>query len=226
MTLEDYISLLESPLSVDTPDIQDLRALLGYAPYCASARLLLLKALSKAHDISYPNEVERTLLYADSNQSVYQLIYPRDARTATTETSRHSDGNYFDMVEHMEEVAQRTGTTFAELARRFKEARMLQMSEREKQATTSTNVNAEAQIAQKTAQDIQKCIKNNDFLGAIEILRAQNLADSKKSSTFAVQMRFLQHAMSLQEGKIPDDIEMDENDTDNDGDDIISATNE
>lgn len=212
MTLEDYISLLESPLSADAADIADLRALLGYAPYCASARLLLLKAMSKANDLNYPNEVERTLLYAESNQAVYHLLHPRIRPTAEPPKERAKDGNYFEMVAHMEDVAQRTGTSFAELARRFREARMLQMSAEHQRPTPrmANEQQIEAQIAQKAAQDVQKCIKNNDFLAAIEILRAQNLQNSKKSSTFAVQMRFLEHAQALREGKIPEDVEIEE----------------
>lgn len=217
MTLEDYISLLESPLSVDAADIADLRALLSYAPYCASARLLLLKAMSRANDLNYPNEVERTLLYAENNQAVYRLLHPRIRKAIETASKeRAQDGNYFEMVAHMEDVAQRTGTSFAELARRFREARMMQMSAKHQTPAPqmANEQEIETQIAQKTAQDVQKCIKNNDFLAAIEILRAQNLQNSKKSSTFAVQMRFLEHAQALREGKIPKDVEIENEPTD------------
>lgn len=215
MNLDEYISLLESPLSTDAEAIDSLQSLLHYAPYCASARLLLLKAYFSSNDLRYPDEIERALLHASAQQSVYFLLHPRKHKTRNgRKSNKGKDNNYFEMVQHMEELSQRTGTSFQELARRFKEARLIQAEQHsavenhpQQERTHELNLPAqqskiESQKPQISETEAIKCIKNRDFSTAIDILSALSLQNPKKSSNFAAQIRFLRLSQAMAEGKM------------------------
>ncbi len=119
MLLEDYISLLESPDSVSANDIADLQALVGYAPYCQSANLLLLNALHKAQDTNYEAFLPKAVCYSSTPREAWQLLHPQEIiRKAPV-----AQGDYFSFVSQLENLAEQTGTTFLELAKRFQASR-------------------------------------------------------------------------------------------------------
>ena len=124
MTLDEYTQLLESPTSVDSSHVGALRDLLRYAPYCASARLLLLKALyDNAEDnATYQQELERAMLAVPPQTSVYLLLNPRKIKRSQRAYKRYSDGasqSYFEMIEKMQEVAAQNGLSFEEITSRY-----------------------------------------------------------------------------------------------------------
>ncbi|MBR1785687.1 MAG: hypothetical protein IJ756_00780 [Paludibacteraceae bacterium] len=124
MTKEDYIELLQSPDSVMGEDIEALRALLTYAPYSASARILLLKALHRTNDIMWKTELPKTVMYARRPEDVYYILYPEKV----TRKALQSSGDYFTFVSKMQQEADRQGTSFSELAEKFKKARQMRNS--------------------------------------------------------------------------------------------------
>jgi|GEM_PF-2720342 len=124
MTKEDYIELLQSPDSVMGEDIEALRALLTYAPYSASARMLLLKALHRTNDIMWKTELPKTVMYARRPENVYYILYPEKV----TRKALQSSGDYFTFVSKMQQEADRQGTSFSELAEKFKKARQMRNS--------------------------------------------------------------------------------------------------
>lgn len=124
MTKEDYIELLQSPDSVMGEDIEALRALLTYAPYSASARMLLLKALHRTNDIMWKTELPKTVMYARRPEDVYYILYPEKV----TRKALQSSGDYFTFVSKMQQEADRQGTSFSELAEKFKKARQMRNS--------------------------------------------------------------------------------------------------
>lgn len=190
MTLEDYITLLESPETVDSSDIADLRALLCYAPYCASARMLLLKALHKTHDTDYTAQLPCCAAYARDNRELYFLLHPK----RIVRNSRTAGNDYFGLMAQLESMSRATGESFSELARRFKEARLGLLKEEAPPAEKNTPVKDEISEAM-----VQQHIHNREYAAAIEVLRMLNLRNPKKSSYFAVQMEFLQKALALQQ---------------------------
>lgn len=121
MTLEDYTQLLESPTMVDASHIEPLRDLLRYAPYCASARLLLLKALYDAGDPSYTDEMERTMLAVPPQTSLYFLLHPKKVKRSAAARRPKSEAtlSYFDMLQKMQQVADNAGLSFDEIAKRY-----------------------------------------------------------------------------------------------------------
>lgn len=126
MTLEEYIQLLESPASVEASHIEALEDMLRYAPYCASAQLLLLKAIYSAGDRRYTKHMERGILVAPPESSVYFLLNPKKIIRKNNKSRRQtfsSDPTYFELLEHMQDVAKRKGLSFEELAQRYLDAR-------------------------------------------------------------------------------------------------------
>lgn len=134
MTLDEYLQLLESPAIADASNVQSLRDMLHYAPYCASAQLLLLKALYSSGNKDYTKELERSILAAPPESSVYFLLNPKKVvrKTIQKRPTLTSDPTYFELVERMQDVAKRTGVSFEELAKRYLEAR--QYTKENKQA--------------------------------------------------------------------------------------------
>ncbi len=123
MTKEDYIELLQSPNSVMGEDIEALRSLLSYAPYCASAKMLLLKALHRTNDVTWQAELPQTVMYARCPEDVYYLLYPEKV----TRKALQASGDYFSFVSKMQQEAEKQGTSFSELVEKFKKARELKI---------------------------------------------------------------------------------------------------
>jgi len=127
MDLEEYIQLLESPTSVDMSMVDDLRAMLTYAPFCASARMLILKALYDAGDPAFNREIDRAVLATPPQSSVYFLLNPRKIKRTPKPAEKKPDGQptYFEMLDKMHEVAEKTGLSFEEITRRYIESNRL-----------------------------------------------------------------------------------------------------
>lgn len=126
MNLEEYTALLESPLSVEKEDLPALQNLLKYAPYCVSARLLLLKGLFE-HDqqVEANRQLQRAILAAPPEVSVYFLLNPKKIKRPKTANTPKGEImlSYFELIDRMQEVSQKTGVSFEELAQRYLEAR-------------------------------------------------------------------------------------------------------
>ncbi len=191
MLLEDYISLLESPDSVSANDIADLQALVGYAPYCQSANLLLLNALHKAQDTNYEAFLPKAVCYA-SPREAWELLHPKEIiRRASV-----AQGDYFSFVNQLEAIAEQTGTTFLELAKRFQASRqqITQPVETCQRCVSPTKqTNGEQRMAHGDSNDI--------ILAKLQAQYAENLRNPKKSIYFADQMRFLEKAIELRKAQ-------------------------
>lgn len=127
-TLDDYIQLLEEPMQVDEEAIDALRSMLGYAPYCASARLLLLRALYKSGKRGEMNrQLKRALLSAPPEVSVYFLLREtkslKDLKPKDDKPKGEKSLSYFEFIDRMTATAKKTGLGFDELARRYMQMR-------------------------------------------------------------------------------------------------------
>ncbi len=192
MTLEDYISLLESPDSVSGDDIADLQALISYAPYCQSANLLLLKALHKTHDTGYEAFLPKAVCYASSPRTAWHLLHPKEI----IRKANIAQGDYFSFVNQLEAIAEQTGQTFLELAKRFQESRRLAFDG----SHSPSDVGREVQ-SPKEEQCPAKDTSKDTILEKLRAQHAENLRNPKKSIYFADQMRFLERAIALREAQ-------------------------
>ncbi len=182
MLLEDYIGLLESPDTVSQEDIDDLKALVSYAPYCGSANMLLANALYKSHDTSYESFLGRAVYYAEAPEMLWHLLHPQ----AIVRKVAVGDSDYFSFMSQMENVAQKSGQSFLELARKFQESRRAMQLDAKKPIVT-----------EKNEIESYKTEKNDPILQKLIALREENLHNSKKSVYFADQMRFIEKAIEL-----------------------------
>ncbi len=190
MLLEDYISLLESPDSVSADDIADLQALISYAPYCQSANLLLLNALHKAHDTSYEAYLPKAVCYAASPREAWQLLHPKEI----IRKANMAQGDYFSFVNQLETIAEQTGQTFLELAKRFQESRRAVCAVRDEEYGMRGE-----ECGMRSAESASRTPQNDTILEKLQAQYDENLRNPKKSIYFADQMRFLEKAMALRE---------------------------
>lgn len=125
MDLEEYTQLLEAPTSVDASQAGALRDLLQYAPYCASARLLLLKAQYDEQKDGNPinaQDFDRAMLAIPPQTSIYLFLHPRKIKRSQRAYKRYGESHtqsYFDMIEKMKEVAEQKGLSFDEIRKRY-----------------------------------------------------------------------------------------------------------
>lgn len=206
MTLEDYLNLLQSPTEVAAEDIADLQAMLSYAPYCASARILLLKAIHQSHDTNFSASLAKTVLFAHNSEEVYFLLYPK-----AIVRQLHTGDDYFTLMDRLQEMSQQTGESFESLAKKLQEARLgllAKTSSRSQtapaqtppqtQPTVSRTVTEPLPKVQMTEQAVQECLARHDYFTAAQILRYLHLHNPKKSRYFADQIAFLDKVMALQ----------------------------
>ncbi len=200
MLLEDYISLLESPDSVSADDIADLQALISYAPYCQSANLLLLNAFHKAYDTSYAAFLPKAVCYAASPREAWRLLHPKEI----LRKANIAQDDYFSFVHQLETIAEQTGLTFLELAKRFQESRRavceVRTVEVKQQDTGDEVIETESRIS--NVENASYSPQNDTILEKLRAQYAENLRNPKKSIYFADQMRFLEKAIALREAQI------------------------
>ena len=95
------------------------------APYCASARLLLLKAQydeQKAGNPLSAQDFDRAMLAVPPQTSIYLFLHPRKIRRSQRAYKRYGESHtqsYFDMIEKMQEVAEQNGLSFEEIRKRY-----------------------------------------------------------------------------------------------------------
>ncbi len=190
MVLEDYIALLEAPDSISSEDVADLQAMLSYAPYCQSANILLAYAMFKGHDTSFSTFLPKAVLHAPAPREAWYILHPK---AIVRKAVMHSQGDYFSFVNHMQQVAAQTGTSFLELAQKFQESRQGMLQQQEEQKSEIIEILPEEKVT---------LIKNDPILQNLIALRDENLRNPKKSIYFADQIRFLDKAIALREAKI------------------------
>jgi len=213
MTHEEFISIVDKPELVTNNHVSDLKELVDSYPYFASSRIFHTKALKQSNSIQFATSLRIASLYCSSRRWLYYYLYPEKLivsepyrRSLSTKTK--SAGDYFDMIESVESDGGDTKQSLKNLAERLKMARSMVVSptkhqtqeiEREKQIE-DVIVLPEETVERKlidtksevTEEIAKKLIAERKYAEAIEILRALNLNNPKKSIYFADQIRFLE----------------------------------
>ncbi|HEY6915622.1 MAG TPA: hypothetical protein VI413_13185 [Paludibacter sp.] len=214
MTHEEFISLVKQPELVASHNVSDLKELINLYPYFVPARLFYAKALQQSGSVLFASNLKFSSLYSANRRWLYYYIHP-DKKISTEpyrrEKTSKSSGDYFDMINAVESEGGDSKQTLKNLAERLKSARTMVVSstthatkkipainvldefDEEKSVLIKQIPRAGSEISEDKAK---KLIQERKYLDAIEILKALNLNNPKKSVYFADQIRFLEKVIA------------------------------
>jgi len=218
MTHEDFISIVRQPEKVKPEYNPDLKELVDRYPYFVTTRLLYVKSLQQSHSIHFAANLKIASIYCNSRRWFYYFLHPE--KMLSTEPyqrnkSGKSSGDYFDMITMIETEGGDTKQSLKNLAERLKSARAMVITPVVKPLVKSIPT-IEPKIPEKeilpvspapeeikttvtpeiTESNAKKLIIAHKYKDAIEILRALNLNNPKKSVYFADQIRFLEKVIA------------------------------
>jgi hypothetical protein len=215
MTHDEFIILVRQPESVQNEQIPALKELVERYPYFVSPRVLLLKAFKDSNDVRFSGFLNETSIYSSDRKWLHDYIYPE--KTIVDEPQRFervskTSGNYFDMINTIESEGVDSKQSLKNMAEKLKEARSLvvkqsvEINKEPKIQSTELKVdevevktllaNMVINLQEISEINAKKLISERKFTEAIEILRALNLNNPKKSVYFADQIRFLEKVIS------------------------------
>lgn len=216
MTHEEFISLIKKPELVNSAHATDLKQLIELYPYFAPARLMYAKALQQNGSVLFAANLKFSSLFSSNKRWLYYFIHPE--KKISTEiyrrdrnSSTKSSGNYFDMMNVVESVGGDTKQTLKSLAERLKSAREMVVSNvvSKPKEVLSATVEEETEVVSHIEErqiseaipefsesNAKNLIREHKYMEAIEILRALNLNNPKKSVYFADQIRFLEKVIA------------------------------
>jgi len=218
MTHEDFITIVRLPEKVKPEYNTDLRELVDRYPYFVTTRLLYVKSLQQSHSIHYAANLKVASIYCSSRRWFYYFLHPE--KMLSTEPYQRSkigktSGDYFDMITMIESEGGDTKQSLKILAEKLKSARAMvvapivkpvtnsipdkEVEKTEKEILPVINLPEEVQsliIQEISESNAKKLIIAHKYGEAIEILRALNLNNPKKSVYFADQIRFLEKVIA------------------------------
>jgi hypothetical protein len=223
MTHDVFISLIQQPETVREEHLYDLREITDQYPYFVQARVLLLKALHLSKNIRFEVDLKLGATYSANRRKLYYYIFP-EQKLATEpyrrESSGKSSGDYFELIERIERQGSDTRQSLQLLAERLKSARTMVIGTQQPTPAKlvsiipDTPIKVDSEIIDeikspdikvvvlnnekdKDESDVKILIKQHKYREAIEILKALNLNNPKKSVYFADQIRFLEKVISI-----------------------------
>ena len=220
MTNAEFISIVKHPKLVNATHETDLKEMVELFPYFVSARLFFVKALQQSHSIHLAPNIKMAALYSSNRRWLYYYLHPE--KMLSTKPYRgdrvgKSSGNYFDMMNVVENEGSDSLTSLKNLAERLKSARTMvestpaqipQMSASvndlkilntvqkvivENSVLDKSSLNEEEEISENNAKQL---IREKKYKRAIEILKRINLNNPKKSVYFVDQIRFLEKVIA------------------------------
>ena len=218
MTHEDFITIVRLPEKVKPEYNSDLKELVDRYPYFVTTRLLYVKSLQQSHSIHYAANLKVASIYCSSRRWFYYFLHPE--KMLSTEPYQRSkigktSGDYFDMITMIESEGGDTKQSLKNLAEKLKSARAMvvapivkpvtnsipdkEVEKTEKEILPVINLPEEVQsliIQEISESNAKKLIIAHKYGEAIEILRALNLNNPKKSVYFADQIRFLEKVIA------------------------------
>ena len=196
MTNQDFTILLKQPQTVNQAEIPHLRELLDLYPYFTAARMLYLRALQLSDSIHFENALNETALYAHDRRWLYYFIYPEKKIEKKHIRSEKNSGDYFGMLNIVEQEGKDINQSLKTLAERLKKARLDAISEpsaKKEEKIEAKNLSILHNITENNyAEKLKILIQEKKYDTALQILRELNLNNPKKSVYFASQIQFLE----------------------------------
>jgi hypothetical protein len=215
MTHEDFISIVKHPQVVTAEQVSDLKEMVDRYPYFTAGRLFLTKSLQLSNNIQFQSNLNITSVYCSNRRWFYYFIYPE--KIISDEPYRHervskSSGNYFDLIDAIENEGGDTKESLKNMAEKLKSARAMVTKSPEPKLPKSESFVAKtilekpqnsylepkstSTIEKFSVENVKKLISDRKYSEAIEILKGLNLNNPKKSVYFADQIRFLEKVIS------------------------------
>lgn len=162
-------------------------------PTCEMILWHYLLRLYRDDDISFESELMRLGLRLSDREGFYRFMTQRKVENAFPELAATS-GDWFGDEEKRSDTHK---ATLVELARKLKAERLAEKEKREAQKRVSEDKKEIEQSESATSHTdkeviIKELISQKKYSEALEILRSINLSNSKKSATFAVQIKWLE----------------------------------
>jgi hypothetical protein len=218
MTHDQFVSLVERPKLVDAEHVVELKEMVEQYPFFAHAHVLYAKALQQSGSVLFAAKLKCASIYIPSREALYYYMNPEKmvvAEPYRRETKTKSSGDYFDMISSVESEGGDTRQSLRKLAEKLKSARAMvasvprtsprpeETAEVKQQEIKILSVNKVVDEIQQTTEinniselNAKKLISERKYSQAIEILKALNLNNPKKSVYFADQIRFLEKILA------------------------------
>lgn len=190
MRREDLIKGLHGLKELEA---EEWRQAVEMYPTCEMILWHYLLRLYRDDDISFERELMRLGLRLSDREGFYRFMTQRKVENAFPELAATS-GDWFDAEEKRSDTHK---ATLVELARKLKAERLAEREKREAQKSVSEG-KKEAEPSESSVSHtdkemiIRELISRKKYSEALEILRSINLSNSKKSTTFAVQIKWLE----------------------------------
>ena len=214
MTHEDFIAIVRNPQNVNADYAGELKDLVERFPYFSAPRLLLARIYNDTNNILCTPYLTETTLYCSSRSEFYNYIYAdKKEEVVPVQFNRTSkiSGNYFDIIQNIENEGGDTNQSLKLLAKKLKEARELVVKIPAKTVVKTKeavelkpdpvnldyfNVDINVKESQVSELNARRLISEHKYNEAIKILKALNLNNPKKSVYFADQIRFLEKVIT------------------------------
>jgi len=216
MTHEEFIMLVKEPQTVKVEQMTDLKEMVEMYPYFVSPRLFLTKATKLSNSIHSASMLNESSVFCSDRRWLYNYIFPEKLLTeepvSRFERVSKTSGNYFDMLNVIESTGGDTKQSLKNMAEKLKEARamvvklpvekiskpVIKIEKNEMPDSIEKPIIIESKPIDEEISEInaKKLISERKYSQAIEILRALNLNNPKKSIYFADQIRFLEKVIS------------------------------
>jgi len=197
MKREDLIKGLQG---LKTVAADEWRQAVEMYPVCEIILWHYLRELYRNDDITFERELMRLGLRLSDKGAFYRFMIQKKVDYAFPELAT-TTGDWF---EEEEKRSDESKASLLDLARKLKEKRIVEKAKREAEAVSTErekevteekneikNVYDNLSNEDKEVQ-IRELINTQKYSEALEILRSINLSNSKKSATFAVQIKWLE----------------------------------
>lgn len=215
MTHDQFITLVAKPHLVNASHAVELKEMVEQYPYFAQGHILYAKALQLSNNVLFATKLKTASIYTSDRSLLYYYMNPEKKivnEPFRRENKGKSSGDYFDLISSVESEGGDAKQSLRNLAERLKSARAMvtpsAKSEFRKIVPDTKVEKPEIKplIIEKRGVEIQIPVEINDvsefnakkliserkYSQAIEILKALNLNNPKKSVYFADQIRFLE----------------------------------